>query len=224
MAETTDLFKINELGLLEINKIEVRNTPEFKTILTRSKPIEGDSDGRKKAFAFKEFFYIYLVTSPKSKFRDLPDVLRKEKAKHTSKLPEDWKEDEIIKKAIQKYKEDLKLSPTAHAYYNACKSVYSIGDDLKYFNKRKTSLSTRIEILSKELESLDILEEDKQKKELELNNAINSLMKLTEHILTINSKLEGAFDTLEKLYEKLAKDKDKGAAVRGGGDIGRRED
>ena len=90
MLESTDLFKIDKKGLLEINKIEARATPVFKRILVRSKGVEGDSDGRKKHFAFKELMYIYLVASNKSIYRDLHEEKRKEKAKRKADLPDDW--------------------------------------------------------------------------------------------------------------------------------------
>ena len=133
-------------------------------------------------------------------------------------------EDEDIKEGIEEYEKALNLSSTAHAYYNASRAVYDIGEDLRFFNDRRRKLSENIKLKSKKIEAPDILEEERQVLEHEVDSNINSLMKMTENILSLTSKLEGAFDNLEKLNEKLAADKDSGKAIRGGGEIGRREE
>lgn len=48
-------------GELTLDRAEILLHPELKVILTRDKGSSGDSDGRKKLQAFKEFTYIYMV-------------------------------------------------------------------------------------------------------------------------------------------------------------------
>lgn len=54
------LFLYKE-GELILDRAEILIHPELKTILVRDKGSIGDSDGRKKLQAFKEFTYIYMV-------------------------------------------------------------------------------------------------------------------------------------------------------------------
>ena len=223
MIESNDLFTEADDGTAEIDKLHVRTNAIFKSILTRDKGSEGDADGRKKAFAYKEFLYIYHVSSPKSIYRDLPTEARKIRAKLTAKLPDTWKEDDLVEAACKEYVRCLKLGSAAHAYYNASKAVYSIGEDLKFFNERKIKLKKQIEQKTLLLDNTSV-EEDRQKYNADIERNITGLMNLTKNIMGLSSQLEEAYTSLEKLKERMAKEQGKKQEIHGGGKLGRREE
>jgi len=111
------LFKL-ENGLLVLDKDELRAHEKFKRILERDRGSEGDNDGRKKIFAFKEFFYIYSVADFRSDgniggFNAKDLHLRGIK---DAGLPENWKPDDKIKEAIDFYKERLEEISPSYTY------------------------------------------------------------------------------------------------------------
>lgn len=221
MKDNSDIFKI-ENNTLTFNKEEARLIDEYKAIIIRDKGSEGDHDGRKKFVAFKELMYIHLVNHPASIYRDLPDELRKKSAKTQVGLPKDWKEDDLIRAATDRFIKDLKCTSLYYSFVNASRGLYSIGEDLNYFNNRRTKLR-------KHLESLETLldhEKDKeQKAELteEIDRKITELQRLSNNILNLSTTLPDAFENLKKLKKQLADEEGSGSEIRGGGTVGRRE-
>lgn len=223
MKDVTDIFIVVE-GLLEINKEEIRTEPEFKAILTRDrgKKVAGDNDGRKKLFAFKEFMFIKLYYNPLSIYRDLADKKRYAKAVNGAKLPEDWAEDEVVKKAGIRYVEMLNMSALFHTYINANRGVYALGEDLKFFNELREAHRVKIENATKQLLATE-LEEEIQRLNGIITNSTKSLLDLGASILKINTSLPTAFDTVEELKIKLLKESGEGKSIHGGGKLGNRE-
>lgn len=224
MKDVTDIFIINEEGLLEINKKEARSIPEFKEIIIRDKggKVDGDYDGRRKYFAFKELMYVHLVTHPSTIYRDLPKEARHLKAKDHADLPDTWKPDTIIQAAINKYRELIPLSSVFHSYLNANSAVYALGEDLKFINTLREKTRNRIIEKTKELDGI-VTEEDIQRINAEIDSATNRLMELGAKITTLSNSLPTAFETIDKLKVKLLNEASGGAAVYGGGNINNRE-
>lgn len=224
MKDVVDIFIINEEGILEINKKEVRDIPEFKEIIIRDKggKIYGDYDGRRKMFAYKELKYIHLVTHPSTIYRDLPKEARHEKSKAAADLPEDWQPDELIHKAIEAYKELIPISALFHSYLNANSAVYAIGEDLKFINTLREKTRNRIIEKTKELDNT-VIEEDIQRLGAEIDSSTNRLMELGSKITNLSNSLPVAFETIEKLKVKLLNEGQAGAGVYGGGVINNRE-
>lgn len=218
------LFKINTDGLLEINKPEIRSIEAFRTILERDKGKreKGDADGRKKFFAFKELMYIHLYMSVVSIYKDLPEEARHEKAKFDAKLPDNWKKDKAIIRACKKYEETETLSALYHAYINTSRGLYSIGEDVKFFNSQKERIRENIKEKSILLENAT-LEEEIQRLEVSINNSTTQLMELNNRILSVTNSLPNAYATIEDLHKKLIKESQDGAALYGGGKLNSRE-
>ena len=104
-------FKV-ENNIIIIDKDYVRGIPEFRTILERKRVCEGDSDGRKKIVAFNELMYIYIRASRFS-YPHKAGMSEKEVEKEairTSTLESNYKPDEEVKLAIQRYKEIEELT------------------------------------------------------------------------------------------------------------------
>jgi len=224
MKDVTDIFVINEEGILEINKPEVRTVTAFNTILIRDKggKVKGDYDGRKKVFAFKELMYIHLYTHPASIYRDLPDKTKHLKCIEHAELPDGWKVDEVIKKAQKAFTRILDMSALYHSYINANKGVYSLGEDLKFFNSMRDKMRKKILDKTKELE-VTTLEETCQQLEGEIDHATVRLMDMGNKITTISNNLPIAFDTVEKLKQKLLKESGTSNKIFGGGELNNRE-
>jgi len=224
MKDVTDIFLINEEGILEINKKEARSIKEFRDIISRDKggKVSGDHEGRKKMFAFKELMYIHLFTHPASIYRDLPDEPKHLKCIEHSGLPDNWKVDKVIKAAQRVYMKLINMSALYHSYVNANKGVYSLGEDLKFFNTLRDKVREVIISKSKEAENT-ILEEDVQRLANEIDVATNRLMELGNKINNLSNNLPIAFETVEKLKQKLLKEAKSGGTIYGGGELNNRE-
>lgn len=217
------IFEIKD-GLLQINKEEVRHIKEFKAILTRDRggKITGDHDGRRKFVAFRELMYVHLFTSHLSIYRDLGDEQRHIVCKRDAALPDDWEVDVEIREACDKYRELENYSAVFHAFLNTSKAVYSIGEDVKFFNSQKEKARENIINKSKILE-VTTLDEEKQELEKSIAYSTNLLMDLNNKIMTINNSLPNAFATLEDLHKKLIEESQDSDRVYGGGKLNSRE-
>lgn len=224
MKDVTDIFLISKEGLLEINKIEARTVKEFRTILIRDrgKQIEGDYDGRRKWFAFRELMYIYLYHHPASMYRDLPDEIRHEKCIEHAELPDNWKVDKVINLAADKFLSLVGMTALHHSYINANKGVYSLGEDLKFFNNLRDKIRNKIKDKTLQLEDT-IDEENVQKLTAEIDSSTLRLMDMGTKINAISNALPLAFDTVEKLKIKLLKESQGGGKLYGGGELNNRE-
>lgn len=219
------IFTINKEGVLELNKPEIRSIAPFREVLARDKgqhTEKGDYDGRKKYFAFKELLYIHLFASHISIYRDLPDEAKAENCKRDAELPDNWKPDKLIIKACKAYNKIENLSALFHAFINTSKGLYSIGEDVKFFNEQKERIRKSIKDKTALLVTT-ILEEEVQKLEQSINLNTTQLMDLNTKILNITNSLPPAYSTLEDLHKKLIDEAQNGAAVYGGGKVNARE-
>ncbi len=222
--ENRELFSIDENGLLIINRVEARQIKEFKEILSNDKGSEGDYDGRRKYQAFKEFMYIYHMASPKSIYRDLPDKAKKSRAILEAGLGKEWKETQLIKDAVQEYKKVFELSGSEHAYFNASKGLYSIGEDIALFNEANARTRDKIRKLKLEIESGNDTPDQLEQKEYMLDKLTENLSKNTQEVVKLSSILPSAYKALEDLYEKMRKESEGKKKIFGGGEIGSREE
>lgn len=222
--ENRELFSIDENGLLIINRVEARQIKEFKEILSNDKGSEGDYDGRKKYYAFKEFMYIYHMASPKSIYRDLPDKARKVRAILEAGLGKEWKETQLIKDAVQEYKNVFALSGSEHAYFNASKGLYSIGEDIALFNEANARTRDKIKKLKLDVENGNDTPDQLEQKEYMLDKLTENLSKNTQEVIKLSSILPSAYKALEDLYEKMRKESEGKKKIFGGGEVGNREE
>jgi hypothetical protein len=130
MSQNNSIFILNEQGLIEINKPEVREHPAFKVILEKDKGSVGDADGRKKSMAKRELLYIYLIADPRSVYYNLSLTEKRRKAKIHATLPQNWIPDEAVVNALLYYEIHLKLDSTANAYLAAEKNLYNTAEDI----------------------------------------------------------------------------------------------
>lgn len=138
--------------------------PEFKKLWNRDKTED-------KANANSEISYIVFMYDYRSPYRDYSERDRERKVRQDC-FPEeqDWVPDEAIKRAIKRFRE---LQETANS--RLLKAAKIASDKLEvYFNNVDASAATEIIRNLKELgtlvKSLDTLEKQVQKEQLEKNN------------------------------------------------------
>lgn len=82
---------------------EVRLVKEFHKLLKRDKGSKGDHDGRKKLKATRELSFIYFYCVYDSRFEAYDGQEKIDMIKELVELPDDWKIDEDVQAAIDKY-------------------------------------------------------------------------------------------------------------------------
>jgi len=96
------VYKGKELSLY---KDEILLYPELNAILSRDKGSVGDSDGRKKLQAWKEFTYLYMICDYAS-YPNQKGMNEQEAHKYAidiAELPEKWIPDKVILDAMDFY-------------------------------------------------------------------------------------------------------------------------
>lgn len=222
MKDVTDIFKVEGTNLV-INKEEIRTMPEFKVILERDRGSEGDSQGRKKLIANKEFLFLRLYHHPLSIYRDMGDKEKMERILKLLKFPDTWKIDEKLKEAEKAYLRLLDMNALLRTYINANKAVYSTGEDIKFYNERKDKLREAIKVKTNQLDDPDTLGEVKAELEQQIDAATQSLMKIDESIAKVVERLPKLYSTVDELKKKLLKEGGKKHSIHGGGKLGNRE-
>src|SRR5690606_29063145 len=105
-----ELFKLDEKDfLVDINKEWISTILEFRKILQRDRGSPGDSQGRKKLQARREFTYIYHMYDYHSKLKNWDENDKHKEALRQSELPQDFVPDDELKAAIEIYKK-LKIT------------------------------------------------------------------------------------------------------------------
>jgi len=99
-----DLLRVED-DLRAYPSPEIANIPEFKELIRRDRGSPGDSQGRMKQRAAREFAYIYHVASHQSPYRVYDGDLREEEVRKDifHDMPE-WKPDSILEAALAKYR------------------------------------------------------------------------------------------------------------------------
>jgi len=182
------LFSLKE-GDIIINKLEILTVPTFTTILRRDKGSDGDSTGRKKLQAFKEFAYIYHMGDVKS----LPNrngytsKAAVAYSKDAAGLSVDWVADSVIKDAIRIYRKEQDSLPRR-----------TILDLLRTYNvigKVTGKLRLAIESAADE-DSISV------EKAAELFKTIALLIEQGDELPKLTAKLTSAISQLEQIEEK----------------------
>lgn len=182
------LFSFKD-GDIVINKIEILTIPVYTTILRRDKGSVGDSSGRKKLQAFKEFAYIYHMADVNS----LPNRngYRMSKAISYSKdkagLPKEWVADDVINKAIKVYKAEQDSLPRR-----------TILDLLKTYGVIAT-VTGKLRLAIEEAADDDTISVDKA---AELFKTISLLIEQGDQLPKLTAKLTSAISQLEQIEDK----------------------
>tara|TARA_R110000772_G_C13310328_1_gene440541 strand:+ start:59984 stop:60691 length:708 start_codon:yes stop_codon:yes gene_type:complete len=224
------LFIIDfKTGTLELNKDEIRKIREYRDILERDrgKMVEGDHDGRKKLFAKKELYYVYIMADPFNMYSILNEARKHQRALEDTGLIsiKGWKPDEVIKDAMKAYLRDMyELSPTAKAVINSRKALDNVGNDIALLNEYSDQLRIDIEARKDTIKDIEELEEEKIVARASMTTLLTQLSANNKEVFNLTSTLPDRIDALENLKIKLSKEDSERDEVIGGGGTYRRED
>lgn len=131
------LFELGENGMVSLNKVWISLIPEFKKILNRDRGSDGDSHGRYKKQATKEFTYMFLLYDFHSPYENYTETDRIEAVEGITGLnPKIADKDEELGAAIDKYKEMLdNCSPALRGLRTmkkAADKMYDYFDSIDY--------------------------------------------------------------------------------------------
>jgi len=211
------LFKV-ENNLLVLDKDEIRGVPEFKKILERDRGSEGDSQGRLKLRAWKEFYYIYYIADFRSNgnmagFNDKELHLR---GVIEAELEEKFKPDEEIKKAIEVYRQILlEITPS---YTLLLKLIQGV----KLSERVVKSMILGVEKVL-ELNEITLAAEGEINIAMLLTNN-NALEAQLKSFTKIANDFPKTMDTLRDTLGKVLKEEADTRIGRGGKTIGNRAD
>jgi len=197
--------------------------PEYKMIIMKSEPVKGDNDGRKKIQAKKEFLYIYHLIDPRSICSNLPYSQRREKARITAGLDEDWKESQFVTAAVLRYKEDILLSATGNSYYAAERSLFSVAEDVKWLQEECDGVKSNLRDKLKQLKKNNTLALEDTALVNEVVAMIDNISSTQKKILAIIKDMPAMKVVVEDLYNKYAQEGGGKVRIHGGGDLGNRE-
>ncbi len=226
MSGFNTLFLLNTHGELEVNKPEARKIKEYATLFIRDRSSVGDADGRKKLVSCAEIYYIYLIYDVRSPYYNLPLIEKKKKAKVDAKLAKNWVEDEAIELAIERYKEDFKLTASGKAYAVAERAYHAQASDTELLQEELLNLRGLLESILKKINNKAVAPND-----IEVTTRINEIsaimnqMTSTQKAIFENIK---TFTTLGKAVKDLAAAFiEEGGNLKtpvGGGTLGNREE
>ena len=198
------LLTVNEKFEVEIPG-ETLEIPEFKAVVNRIKKMKGDADGRLKLVAKKELAYIYHMKS-----NDGPYSSYEEKERHirlSNDLFEDreWSADIVVKAAMDKF-EELNRTPSS-----------------KFINTTLNMLHRTNAIVDA---MINQLEENLQEGKFKTNvitksgivkTGVQIMMDDIAALTKAGNEIPKTIETLEKLEEKILKERqEKASKVRGG--------
>lgn len=229
MADVQTLFVLNPSGELEVNKPEARRILEYEVLFKRDKGAAGigDPTGSKKVIACAEIYYIYLVYDVRSPYYNLPIEERKLKAREDAKLPDKWKEDKELEKAVERYKQDFKLTAAGKAYSVAERAYHTMATDTEDLQDNIIALKGALKKVMVKLEAKG----PAQLGEIELTNTANQANAI---ILEIAKTQKAVIDNIKQfaplgntVKELAAKFAEEGGSMNipvGGGRLGNREE
>lgn len=204
------VFNIDEHGELTLNFEELRAVKEFRELISRSKKVRGDYDGRKKKFANEEFIFIYFYTDYRSPYADRDDKERFKLALSETNLleyEENWIPDKAVREAIDKYN---KLQDDA-----TIRILKGMRTSLAYADKLVDFCNRRIEQLFEEMAAADGNAE-------KFEDAIKLINTQLEQVFKFTDKLPSTITKLEELEERVKREQTKIKKSVGGHEVGER--
>ena len=229
MAEVQTLFVINPSGELEVNKPEARKIFEYDVLFKRDKGAAGigDPTGSKKVIACAEIYYIYLVYDVRSPYYNLSIEERKVKAREDAKLPDKWKEDKELELAVERYKQDFKLTAAGKAYSVAERAYHTMATDTEDLQDNIITLKGLLKKVMVKLEAKG----PAQLGEIELTNTANQanaiiaeIAKTQKAIIDNIKQFAPLGNTVKELAAKFAEEGGSMKVPVGGGRLGNREE
>lgn len=215
-----DIFTVDGHGNLVLDKEYIRGIPEYKTILERKLPTEGDYDGRKKVANWQLFMYIKIVadrfTYPNMGGFEEKEV--HEAAIKEAKLDAKYKPDKEILAAIDKFiqiQDDL--LPTLKTVHNVRKGI-KMSD--KIAQQILLNMESQHELYFRRIKEAEDRGETVNEADQVL--LVDKMLAQLTNIQKIAIKMPEIVDSLDALEERLTKETAGDKVARGGRKIGNR--
>ncbi len=210
-------FELGDRNTLHIAKEEVLLHPEFAAVYRKSKPVEGDSDGRKKVYAYSVFAFIYFMYDYGSSFSDLNDKERNIKSIKEANLPPEWTPNAMEKEAIEKYVQlQIDKTPTLKIVTNLKRGLTMSSDIIKLQIDRMETVMLNVGMMA---ETLDYTKTDEV---TAYNLLVETLSKNLLAFLPMSESINKTLDSIVKLEEKVIVELGSGETAAGGKEIGNR--
>lgn len=186
-----ELFKIEDGEVKPLTSREA-TIKEVRLILQRDKGSAGDSDGRKKLFAYKELGAVYWIADYRSPGRTngyegkelIEDAIR------NFDLPSNWEPDAVVKALIKKYEYTNEGGVAAEVLTEVTST----------FNLMLKTIKTMRQTLTTKLDSPTVTE-DELKNLISLSNELlklaSSIPKMTKDIALAKEMLKDTEDNAE---------------------------
>jgi hypothetical protein len=219
------LFKVNnDTGIIEFNRELIKMLPSFNAILSRSRKVTGDKDGRKKVANFAELKYVHYMAdwTRDNPCVGLDDISRHKKAMEKSgldRLYSDWKPDAVVEQAILDYTEwQIELDPQASVLIGLKRTLLASGD---YYSKSAERVA-RLQQEATAVSASDDMSREEIKMELEtIENLVGAMI---NNAIKQANAVKKAFDTIEGLESDLRGKIESEKLAAGKRKVGRRED
>jgi hypothetical protein len=175
----------------------------FKILVTRDKGSKGDHDGRKKLQATKELAYVWFISHPKSEFvnnypeEDRDPMIRKHLGLN------DWQADAHVQIAIDTFREITETQSS--------KLLQDTKDSL--FSSQKI-----VNLIRKKMEAKLLQVENSEEAITSLGEMIDGINNDFDRLLNISTKIPTLLSTIEKLEERVNKERASGKG-RGGKEV-----
>lgn len=213
-------------GELVINRTEVLSIKEFKKIATRVKGMPGDADGRKKMVNLLELQFVKYFAETRihstSIYAGMSDTEKTKKIAEDIGLPDDWKMDDEVKEACDKYAEIL------NDYIPSARVLNSFEKGLGVIAQSNYMVISRLSEYLTELDSIKkSITDENGKMDVQvvanLTEATNSVQGAVAQFVKLAKDLPDLLETINKLREDVRKEEGGVMLKRGKREIGRRE-
>lgn len=214
------LFELSaKTRLAEIDKEWISTIKEFKEILVRDKGSKGDSQGRLKLQATKEFTFLYHYCDYRSKFINYSEKDKLKACLVNAEMPDNYEldKDQVMLNAIEVYK-ILQETPTLKALNELREVVHT---SHRAVRKLRETLENLLENL--DVSELQEEEEDGRGRKLRID-PVTKITNLLDSVMRIANKLPETQETIDKLEKQVKIEMSDEAGIRGGYEKGVRED
>ncbi len=211
------LFKIDSrTHLAEINKEWISTIKEFRAILKRDKGSEGDSEGRAKLQATREFTFIFHYCDYGSKYVNYSEKDKRVNALRNANLPTDTdiEKDRELMSAIEVYKV-LQYTPSLKLLNELKEGMHT---SYLVVKKIREALNTKLETID-----LNVFDEDEEEGSKKVD-PVKRITAMLESLVKISNTLPVTLTTLEELEEKVKKELSDDTGIRGDREKGEKED
>lgn len=213
--ELKELFILNERTMLvELNKVWISTIKEFRVILERDKGSKGDAQGRKKIQATREFTFIYHLVDYRSQYADYSEKDRLEAALKNSDLDPkfDYTKDEELNQAVEVY-----------SAFRETSGLLLLQELKQGLHASKRVVRRIRQDLERLLDNTEDMTPDQIKELGGKNDFIVTISERLDRIIAITQQLPKTLKAVEELETTIKKELADVPQLRGGSEMGIRE-